>query len=383
MEISFAEFDLAIEQTEDGYFARVLASPAGEAVAPFRNPFGRGELEQFYRLLRESESTGLRGAEQQNAIRRQGERLFQALFTPNIRLCWEESIRLATQQRQRLRLRLHLYQVSEFAELPWEYLWDPQQQSFVALSAATPLVRYTDLKKQIVPLAVEPPLRLLVVVANPGGQPMYDEDEAWLSLVDTLDYLAVEGKLLLERLMRPTVHELQRRLRRQQYHLLHFIGHGRYDGLGQEHLLFFEDEMGHTRPVNSQHLGALLSDHFSMRLVTLQACPTAQPDRHNPYLGVAQQLIRRGLPATVALHQTLPPTTTLAFAHQFYRAIAEQMPVDSALSEARRALWQEDQDPSWGTISLFLRNIDTRLFTRPVEKRPPRLRVGFSSRRLS
>lgn len=367
MDTNCLDFDLAVETTEDGDLVRVLASPAGEAVAAFEMPCTAREQEQFWQLMAAGD-VGLHGVERQHAIRQLGERLFQALFTSHIYLCFEESARLAYQQRVRLRLRLHLHGAPGVADLPWEYLYDPRRQEFLALASHAPLVRYVDLKQQIVPLAVTLPLRMLVIIANPGGQPLYDEDAAWYAFVDRLDYLARGEKLVLERLMRPTVHELQRRLRRNPYQLLHFIGHGVYDGLAQDYLLLFEDEMGRTRPLNSQHLGALLHDHFPLRLVTVQACATARPQRQNPYIGVAYQLMRRGLPAAVALHQPLQATTALPFIDSLYRSVADLVPVDLAVTEARRTVWDAGQDPAWGAIALYLRVRDSRLFKPAPEK---------------
>lgn len=378
MAITYLNFDLTVEQTEDGYFVRVLAAPAGEAVAPFQPTFTGRELAALHQSLAPREGQVRREARDDSAIRTAGERLFLALFSEHIRLTWDESLRLAYQQRSRLRLRLHVHALPEFTDLPWEYLYDPRQQEFLALSTQTPVVRFVDLRQPIVPLKVAQPLRMLVVIANPGGQPLYDEDAVWIALVDTLDHLAVDGKLILERLMRPTVHELQRRLRHNHYHILHIIGHGDYDPLAQEHLLLFEDEMGRTRPVNSQHLGSLARDHFPLRLVTLQACPTARFVVHNPYTGVARQLLRRGLPAAVALQQPLSPPALLYFADKFYQAIADYTPVDSALTEARRALWLNNGDPAWGRLSLDMRNPDGVLFVQPPAQNSPPPRKIFT-----
>jgi hypothetical protein len=381
MDLAYFNFDLAVERTDDGYFTRVLASPAGEAVAPFQSPWSARQQAQFWPLLLAPANAGLRGAEQQTAIRQAGEQLFGALMTDRIRLCLDESLRLAYSERARLRWRLHLQGTPEFADLPWEYLYDPHRREFPALSVQTPLVRYVDLKHHIVPLRVPPPLRMLVITANPGGQTLYDEEESWLALVDTLDYLAAAGKLILERLVPPTVHELQRRLRRGHYQLLHFIGHGTYDGLAQDHQLLFEDEMGRTRPVNSQHFGALLRDHFSLRLVTVQACTSAQPVRVNPYLGVANQLLRRGLPAAIAIQQPLPPAVILPLLNETYRALADYEPVDAAVTQARRGLWLADQSPTWGALALFQRIPDGRLFVQPQPKAEPPRRSFLPLRR--
>ena len=51
----------------------------------------------------------------------------------------------------RLRLRLHLSEVPELLNLPWEYLYDPSANNFLALSVDTPLVRYLDLPERIQP----------------------------------------------------------------------------------------------------------------------------------------------------------------------------------------------------------------------------------------
>lgn len=382
MDTNCLDFDVAVETTEDGDLVRVLASPAGEAVAAFEMPVTAREQEQFWQVMAAGDAD-LRGTERQQAIRQMGERLFNALFTSRIHLCLEESARLAYGERVRLRMRLHLHGAPHVLDLPWEYLYDPRRQEFLALASHAPLVRYVNLKQQIVPLAVTQPLRMLVIIANPGGQPLYDEDATWYTFVDQVDYLARGEKLVLERLMRPTVHELQRRLRRNQYQLLHFIGHGAYDGLAQDYLLLFEDEMGRTRPVNSQHLGALLHDHFPLRLVTVQACPTARAQRQNPYIGVAYQLMRRGLPAAVALHQPLPAATALPFLDFLYRSVADLTPIDLAVTDARRTVWDASQDPAWGAITLYLRVQESRLFKPAPEKgtqprpRPLQIRRHF------
>ena len=78
----------------------------------------------------------------------------------------------------------------------------------------------------------------------------------WRDFVDTVDYLAADRRILFERLPKPTLLDLQRRLRQHEYHVLHFIGFSIYDPQTQEGVLIFEDENGRGRPVSGQHLGA-------------------------------------------------------------------------------------------------------------------------------
>ncbi len=84
--------------------------------------------------------------------------------------------------------------------LPWEYLFDPVRKEFVALSLQSPFVRYTNLLHQILPFKLEGPLRMLVISSSHGGYPPFDRDQAWFNILDNLDYLALENKLIIERL---------------------------------------------------------------------------------------------------------------------------------------------------------------------------------------
>jgi hypothetical protein len=50
------------------------------------------------------------------------------------------------------------------------------------------------------------------------------------------------------------------------------------------------------------------------------------------------------------------------FASEFYAMLAEGQPIDSAISEARLAIWADSNDVEWGTPVLFMRVADGRLF---------------------
>lgn len=358
METNLLNFDATVDENEDGTFARVVASPAGEAVASFRLPFAPPELTQAAEwLAADSDSAA---AEQ--TLRGMGGRLFQAFFQSNIRTCWAESQRLAYHARAHLRLRLQVMPQERFANLPWEYLYDETRKEYLALASYTPLIRYLGLMHQIVPLKVAAPLRMLVIIPSPGGHPLFDADDVWLAFVDTLDHLAVTGQLLLERVVRPTLHDLQRRLRQGQYHILHFIGHSRFEPLAEEPFLLFEDEMGRPRQISGLHLAALVRDHFPLRLVTIQACPVARVEVRNPYLRAAHNLVQRGLPAAVALQQPISSRTMLTFCNAFYQAIAAYVPFDAALTTARRAVWLEQQSAAWGAVAGITRVADGVIF---------------------
>lgn len=376
-------FDLLVERTEDGYRASVLNSPAGFAYAIVQAPFTQRELATYRTQLASDPgpSDGDRLDAQLALARQIGERLFRAIFRDTILTAWQESWRKAYARRHHLRLRLCLRDQAEFMALPWEYLYDPERREFLALSAATPLSRYLEQMHQLVPNRVELPLRVLVVLAGPSGYPPLPIELEWRNLIDTLDYLAVETnrRVIFERLAQPTLLNLQRHLRQKQVDVLHFIGFSTWDDQSQEGQLIFEDEMGRGRPVSGQHLGRLLQDHFPLRLALLNARNAARPTPVDPTVHVAQQAVRRGLPAAVAMPATLPARMSLAFAHDFYGALAAFRPVDEAVHEARRAMFTEEAGIAWGTPVLLSRIAEGTLYEPKVQTPPPPRRLNMRS----
>ncbi|MEM7130028.1 MAG: hypothetical protein AAF702_27105 [Chloroflexota bacterium] len=68
---------------------------------------------------------------------------------------------------QSVSIRLHLQHTPELAMLPWEYLYDESNQSFLTLSTATPITRFVSLPQPVPPLQMVQPLRILGVVSSP------------------------------------------------------------------------------------------------------------------------------------------------------------------------------------------------------------------------
>ena len=113
----------------------------------------------------------------------------------------------------------------ELAGLPWEFLYDPRHNRFLALSRRTPLVRYLDLPDPPRPLDVEGPLRVLVMISSRAGSLALDVEQEWRLLTDALAEQQSAGRVIIERLD-ANMGMLRRRLRRGTFHVFHFIGHG-------------------------------------------------------------------------------------------------------------------------------------------------------------
>ena len=236
------DFDVAIEPLADGYRARVVASPAGEAHADFTLPFTDTDVENFVLKVGMSIGRGRRQARRIQSDERRlleafGGRLFQAVFSGPVRDCLGRSRAVAESRGAGLRIRLRL--PGALANVPWEYLYDADY-GFVGLSPETALVRYVEMAVRVSPFAVSPPLRVLAMISAPVDVAKLQGEEEWAKLTDALADLADRGMVQVDRLEAGTLAALQRPLRLREYHVLHFVGHGVYDDAAQDGALALE-----------------------------------------------------------------------------------------------------------------------------------------------
>jgi hypothetical protein len=322
--ISYLDFDLLVRRTEGGYRAQVLSSPAGEATADFAAPFSELELENFLlRVGRPRRGTRRIGSPEMEAVKTLGKGLYEALFSGDVRDCWRSSLSEAESQNAGLRLRLRIADAPGLNDIPWEYLNNKSLNRFLSLSEYTPLIRYLDLPERIRPLEVDAPLKILVMISSPADYPTLDVEGEWSRLNKALAGLIGSGHVRLERLATPRLSVLQRKLRGDEFHVLHFVGHAGFDRETQDGVLVLCDEAGKGRLVAAENLGTILHDHRSLRLVVLNACEGSRSSRSDPFAGVAQTLVQQGIPAVIAMQFEITDEAAITFAEEFYAATAD------------------------------------------------------------
>ena len=90
-----------------------------------------------------------------------------------------------------------------------------------------------------------------------------------------------------------------------------------------------------------------------------------KPERTRLYASIAERLVRRGLPAVLAMQYAITDVAAIEFTRSFYGALANGLPVDAASAEARKAMSLAAPDSwEWATPVLFLRSADGELWTR-------------------
>jgi WD40 repeat protein len=372
-EFSYQDFDLLVEPDAPGsYRARVLRSPVGESASVrFALPFTPLELENFVlRVGLVRRRTRGPGRPDSAPLKDFGGKLYSAVFQDELREVLQASLGHARAHGMGMRLRLRLTDAPELAELPWEFLYDPRHNRFLAQSRHTPLVRYLDLPDPPRPLQVTGPLRLLVMISSPVGYPPLDVEHEWDVLTGALAGQQTEGRVVVERLA-ANMSMLQERLRREAFHVVHFVGHGLYRPDWRDGALVMEDRNGQPHEVPGEELGGLLSEYDPTRLVVLNACEGARSGASDPFAGIAQSLVQQGLPAVVAMQFEITDDAAINFARGLYGAIADGYRLEAALAEARRAILHEGNPTEWATPVLYSRAPDGRLFDVTVPARIP------------
>ncbi|MEZ4866974.1 MAG: CHAT domain-containing protein [Caldilineaceae bacterium] len=367
---TYLNFDLSLLRLGDSYQAEVTDSPAGQAACDFKLPFTEAELasvqpwqgDRVRHFLLAPPSTP--AATPSLTVQAFGERLFAASFGREVATALLRSLDAAARQDAGLRIRLRMdASVPELAELPWEYLYIPALARFPALSTQLSIVRYVKLNQPEKALTLTPPLQVLVVIAAPQDLLQLDVEQEWRRIEQATASLQAQGLLRLERLAEATLPALRQRLRAAPVHILHFIGHGFFEPQQDLGGLLFVDERGRSQVVSAEMLATRLHDHATLRLVLLNACEGGRSDRDAFFAGVAQKLVQQGLPAVIAMQFPISDRAAVLLAQEFYQTLALGYPVDTALDEARKAIYEQDADHfEWGAPVLFMRADDGLLF---------------------
>jgi hypothetical protein len=367
--VEYVDFLIEIGSRTGRDYAVLARSPEGEVRATMRFPFTPQALQT--RLL-ELETVLLRSAAGRRDARRKvllpgeqsvqdfGRALFDALVDGDIRSHYDISRHQATTERKGLRLKLSILS-PELAALPWELMYDSRAADYVALSQRTPVVRYLEQQQPIEPLDVTSPLRILAMTASPLDLSSLDIARERQLLEGAVESL--RGKVELTWLAGQTWSDLQQALWTGEWNVFHFIGHGGFDTRADEGIIVLADPEGQSHHLGATLLGRLLGDSFSLRLVVLNSCKGAFSSSRDIFSSTAATLVRRGTPAVLAMQHEISDEAAIQFSQTFYGAVASGRPVDTAVTDARKAISMAlVGGAEWATPVLFMRAPNGHIF---------------------
>lgn len=219
-----------------------------------------------------------------------------------------------------------------------------------ALKALRPHA-FTDPEFDSVPAAPPPtltsPLRLLVATA-PLNASMAEGLQKEVEMLRGLER-EMPGRLVLTVLERVTAEQFLEAIRGEPYHIIHFGGIGRTRGGGKTALewqgLALRDASERETHLPAHLLQEALQHQNDLWLFYFAAGYTE---------GLAAQL-SADVPAAIGVRSLILGPALRSFAQTFYRTLLAYQPLESAITQGRHAINQENQGSrEWGLIGCYL-----------------------------
>lgn len=245
----------------------------------------------------------------------------------------------------------------------------PTADEFALSKSRVDVIPFKQLKIVFVirPLMVTPPFRILVTTSSPKNVTKLDIEAEKKKLEIALTPLIALGLLQIDFTPNGTLRSVQKMLRTAEaqnkpYHVWHYIGHGAYDEDAGNSVLLFEDDKGLGNLITGFELGTLFNSYPSIRLALLNACEGARSSKEDLLSAVALSLVDRGMPAVIAMQFEISDEAAIIFSEEFYGGLVDRLPIDAALTEARRAIFLIPNQIEWATPVLFMRSENGEIF---------------------
>jgi hypothetical protein len=355
MTVHDEENELFVEVVKDTVRVRTSRGGSSPSGAVENNDLRRETIELFRIWLGQKDKISKR-----RELEVLGQHLFEVLFSAAaVRTFIEGKLTAARHNKRRLRIQLVFEDAPDLAGFPWEYLCfaPPSGRKhlyFLAMEADLVLSRFISLEDDRVRLREDSSqLRLLVVVSEPIdpelGPVLADQ------VIEEVEKL--KGRIEMTRLDQPTPDSLVTKLEEFKPHVVHFIGHGRFN---------VAEKQGEIALLDADEVSAvwcsdkIFAEYFVRskecvpRLVLLHACESGKADGTH-FAGMAPQMILAGVQAVVAMQHPITNKAAISFSKGFYTELAKGNPIDQAVQTARYKITLDEP-----------RNWDSRVFGTPV-----------------
>ncbi len=297
-----------------------------------------------------------------------GTHLYRALFDDKIAAFFASFFAdLKKKRSKHLRVQLSFQDdVAELAGLPWEFLYCPEIKDFLATHVDLVLSRFMPLDEERETLSPDKgPLKVLIATSQPEGLNPVAAEEV-LKDINSLAEKFPE-KYQIEKLDKPTIARFKEALTQVEPHVLHFIGHGRFNIAEKfgEIALLKPDEKTVEWCSDKYFAQQIKNTKVKLRFVFLHLCHGATADEnlfYSSFSGLAPQLISANIPAVVAMQYPIANWAAIAFSKAFYKELAKGSPVDQAVQMGRIAITEYNpqafENRVFGTPVLYMHSKD-------------------------
>lgn len=330
-----ADYELHLRVEQAGA-VRAVSSGGSEAFGQIADdPLYAGLLDMFGGWARRHKLTDRREFELFGSL------LWRAVVPSDVERLIDDQVAKAKAADSRLRIQLTFEEEAHgLASLPWEYLFRPDRPGrrgyFLATAPALALSRYMPLIVDRDDLAPkEGPLRILAVTSTPTNL----DPVLTAAPLEAIEGLAGALGARVSTLDAPTPESLVGTIQGERPHVVHLMGHGRFDPVEGGAVALLDDDGKTARWVDDRLFADLIAQvQVVPRLFVLHLCEGAAVDFDQSFAGVAPQLIRTLVPAVIAMQYPITNGAAATFIKAFYGNIAAGQSVDDAAQAARFTL---------------------------------------------
>jgi len=304
-----------------------------------------------------------------------GRHMYAAVFPGEVGQRLLDARRTAREAKSTLRLMLSFEEAEDLAHLPWELLHDGEQ--FLASELRLVLSRSLPLGRRPL-LPPEPPLVVQFLNTVPETEEYKEERdqllaslprEGWLE-----EYPDYSSRITYRRLDDWTEEEAVRRLATKPLpQIVHIVGVcRRARDRTQEMEIYLDDGAGPDWQsaqilVNLFSGNDFLPDEDQVRLVVLHLCEPSPLDFEVTFERLAPELIRRGVPAVLAMQYPVSGQAAGRFVKRLYESLAGAGSIEEAVQRARTDLFTRfDRDRLFGSPVLYMQTVDSQLLKLPT-----------------
>jgi CHAT domain/FHA domain len=298
-----------------------------------------------------------------NLMQHLGLSLWQWLFCRQVGNAFAQSQGIAIGQGKLLRLRLEIRDPDSIP-LPWEIIQPQPGKPAISLDRQVLFSRTNSDVDPLPPQRLDRAIKILLVLGqNISGSPHLNLQQESATIASALRNTMPTGfnppnrlnpaGCQVDTLIQPTPAALIAALESQQYNLFFYAGHGMPAPEGG--LLILNDLGG----INGTELAQLLV-RCGVKLAVFNSCWGAQPYQHQqqavPRSSLAEVLLHYGVPAVLAMRDTIADREALSFIQTFTQALAHRMSIDEAVAVARQQLLilYKFNQPAWTLPILYM-----------------------------
>ena len=293
-----------------------------------------------------------------------GKELYEKIFTAHPTLLANYSRALGEVKEEEM-LHLHLESTRDFLRVPLEFLFEGLDINSDYLILNHPFTRRVTgvrtKRKLLSPssfnqlFAQNKVLKILLIASN-TKPPIPGVDEEIRALSGSLEELFAKRRISVRIKTIPTeeatYETVKKELQRCKYHIVHYAGHGTYNNSSPErsYLSFWEGRylQGPIKDMSVTELRMLLRGSKT-QFFYLSGCFGTKTGNSSQlldddFLGIADGLIHAGIPSVLGYRWPVSDSQAKEIALAFYRSLAQQGQLDTALLHARRELAAKNRD---------------------------------------